>query len=161
MLQTAPVDRIYEDNNNALTQGYGSYMQFKAVTTELTTDQVKGLMDCIRIVFFTTDNLEVIGEARLDTANATIGVDGVKANMYMYKDGVLQPDKSAITALAQNAPKEISVLVYLDGDTIGNEDVAATDTKSVTGMMNLQFASDAELKPMEYGDLHTPATPNN
>lgn len=161
LLQTEAVDRIYEDNNNEATQGKGSYMTYKATTTELTTDQVKALMDCVRIVFFVTDTREVLGEARLDTENATISADGVTAKMYMYKDGVLQNgtdtnNDAIIDALAQNQESEISVLVYLDGAELGNDDVAATDVKSVTGMMNIQFASDAELKPMEYGDLHTP-----
>ena len=164
LLQTEAIDRIYEDNNNEATQGKGSYMTYKATTTELTTAQVKGLMDCVRIVFFVTDSREVLGEARLDTANATIGADGVTAKMYMYKDGALQNGENAdasIEALPQNTEVKVSVFVYLDGAELGNDDVAATDVKSVTGMMNLQFASDAELKPMEYGDLHTPATPNN
>ena len=185
---TEAVDRIYEDNNNEATQGKGSYMTYKATTNELTVDQVKGLMDCIRIVFFETGTMEIIGEARLDTANATIGADGVTAKMYMYKaveipvtdadgaplyneDGTAKTETtyvlqnggkesdnkdSSIVALPQNKELAVSVLVYLDGDEIENADVAATDVKSVTGMMNIQFASDANLKPMEYGDLYTP-----
>ena len=163
LLQTTPVDRIYKDNNNEATQGKGSYMTYKATTTELTNDQVKGLMECIRIVFFETDSREIIGEARLDTTNVSIGQDGVTAMMYMYKNDALQngTDGDAIIKdLPQNAELEVSVLVYLDGESIGNEDVAATDVKSVTGSMNIQFASDAELKPMEYGDLYTPNKDN-
>ena len=180
LLQTTPADRIYADNNNEATQGKGSYMTYKATTTELTTDQVKGLMDCIRIVFFETDTRKVLGEARLDTANATIGADGVTAKMYMYKaveipvtdeetgettttttyvlqDGTEEGKKdTSIVALPQNNEVEVSVLVYLDGAQIGNEHVAATATSSVTGSMNIQFASDANLVPMEYGTLHTP-----
>lgn len=175
LLQTEAVDRIYEDNSaDAATQGKGSYMTYKATTTELTTDQVKALMNCIRIVFFDTDTLEVIGEAGLDTANATISADGVTAKMYMYEVTTTTTDEgeSAVTtttktliktqenaiidALAQNVESKISVLVYLDGTSINNSMVAATDVNSVTGTMNLQFSSSAELKPMEYGDLHTP-----
>ncbi len=172
LLQTDPRDRIYEDNANDATQGKGSYMTYKATTTELTAEQVKGLMDCIRIVFFDPDTRAIMGEARLDTANAEIGADGVTAKMYMYKDGKLQDGTekddadnvtngdTAIAALAQNTAKKVSVLVYLDGETIDDDDVAATAMTSVTGSMNLQFASDADLVPMEYGDLHTPATPD-
>ena len=170
LLQTDPRDRIYEDNANEATQGQGSYMTYQATTTELTADQVKGLMDCIRIVFFDPSDREILGEARLDTAHAEIGADGVTAKMYMYKDNTLQDgstgdngvnDDTAIIALGQNDEVKVSVLVYLDGETIENADVAATDIASVTGSMNLQFASDADLVPMEYGDLHTPATPSN
>ena len=165
LLQTEAVDRIYEDNNNELTQGKGSYMTYKATTTELTTEQVKGLMECVRIVFFDPTNNKLIGEARLDVDTATVSTDGVTAKMYMYKNSALQNgtdtnNDSSITALAQNQEVKVSVLVYLDGENIKNEHVAATAESSVTGTMNLQFASDANLVPMEYGKLHTPATNN-
>ena len=235
LLQTDAADRIYENNTNPDTQGKGSYMTYTATTTELTTDAVKGLMNCIRIVFFDTGTREIIGEARLDTANAVLettedGKIAVKAKMYMYEkqtyyaytdgDGhvtkyyvkvttttpsevepvttyayytdaamtqdvtstVVAMDPNAasdipeafketveyvkktgagadvITALGQNTPVKLSVLVYLDGETITNANVAATAAKSVTGSMNLQFASDADLVPMEYGKLHTPGS---
>lgn len=168
LLQTEATDRIYSDNEAGTeTWGYGSYMTYAAVTNELTNDQVKGLMDCIRIVFFETDDNTVIGEARLDTANATISNDGVTAKMYMYKDGVLQNggegdtnNDASIIGLTKNAQTHVSVLVYLDGATLENKDVAATAIQSVTGKMNLQFASDADLKPMIYGDLYSPAENN-
>lgn len=72
---------------------------------------------------------------------------------------IVSPD-NAITALTQNVAKKVSVLVYLDGNYVGNDDVAATAATSVTGTMNLQFASSANLIPMEYADLHTPAGGN-
>ena len=65
--------------------------------------------------------------------------------------------EAIITSLAQNAPVNVSVLVYLDGEEIENSDVAANIAQSMSGMMNLQFSSSAELVPMEYGELHTPA----
>ena len=183
LLQTTPVDRIYAENNNELTQGKGSYMTYKSTDSDFTTDQVKNLMDCIRIVFFDTTNNEIIGQARLDIANASTGADGaVTAMMYMYKavertevktdaegntvtetvtEYVLQngekdsgKDDASIIKLDQNIERKISVLVYLDGEDITNADVSATSAKSVTGSMNIQFASDANLVPMEYGDLH-------
>lgn len=63
-----------------------------------------------------------------------------------------------IIALTQNQATQLSVLVYLDGNNVQNEDVAATAPTSVTGTMNLQFASSATLVPMEYADLHLPVT---
>ena len=216
LLQTDPADRIYEDNNNEATQGKGSYMTY-ASAGELTNEQVKNLMKHIRIVFFKTDSLDIIGEARLDTEAATTDNNGVTAKMYMYEkqeyyavgttkyyvtetttDGTTTyayytnaaktesadmsaypgaaaaipegfvktaeyvkktgTDADVITDLVQNQEVKVSVLVYLDGETITNADVAAKTANSVTGTMNLQFASDAELKPMEYGALHTPGT---
>ena len=70
-----------------------------------------------------------------------------------YKTGT----DAVITALTQNQAQAVSVLVYLDGESITNADVAATATTSVTGSMNLQFASSANLVPMNYANLQTPA----
>ena len=166
LLQTEAVDRIYKDNEEGTaTQGAGSYMTYVS-TGELTNDQVKGLMACIRIVFFDTDENTVLGEARLDVANSTLSTDGgVTAKMYMYKNDALQNgtdtnNDSAIVGLTKNEQTHVSVLVYLDGATLENKDVAATDVQSVVGKMNIQFASDADLKPMIYGDLYSPTTPN-
>jgi hypothetical protein len=58
-----------------------------------------------------------------------------------------------LMALTQNTPHALSVLVYLDGKDVGNEDVAATVAQSMTGTMNLQFASSANLVPMNYTPL--------
>lgn len=222
LLQTEATDRIYEDNTNEATQGGGSSMTFKSASASFTTEQVKGLMEAIRVVFFDTDSHEVLAYARLDMENATVGVDGVTAKLYLYQtvdvytytytaegateattetyyvveaDGnytyysdedltndvtanvvanfadaatavpasfdegtamhvALTEDDAVITAMAQNQEVKVSTLVYLDGETLGNEDVAATDPQSVTGNMNLQFSSSADLTPMEYGDLH-------
>lgn len=85
LLQTEAVDRIYEDNANELTQGGGSTMTFASADKDFTTEQVKGLMGAIRIVFFDTDSREVLGYAQLDMANATVGADGVTAKIYLYE----------------------------------------------------------------------------
>ncbi len=60
---------------------------------------------------------------------------------------------AVITALTQNTPHKVSVLVYLDGEKITNKDVAASASTSVVGSMNLQFASSATLVPMDYTPL--------
>lgn len=62
----------------------------------------------------------------------------------------------AIMPLTQNTAHKLSVLVYLDGNTVANKDVAATGSSSMKGTMNLQFSSSANLVPMEYADLHIP-----
>ena len=58
-----------------------------------------------------------------------------------------------ITAMPQDTPVRISVLVYLDGSYVDNSKVAANATQSMTGTLNLQFASDAELIPAEITKL--------
>lgn len=74
------------------------------------------------------------------------------------KDAVVKTEipavDNAVMSLTQNTATELSVLVYLDGNVVTNANVAATAATSMTGKMNLQFASSANLVPMEYADLH-------
>lgn len=156
LLQVDGVDRIYSDNTNPETLGGGSSMTFKATTTDFTDDQVKALMKAIRIVFFNPESMEVIVGARLDVDNtADLTADGWKADMYLCSvtDGTEETDE-VIMPLTQNTATALSVLVYLDGESVGNDDVAATAASSMTGSMNIQFASSANLTPMEYANLH-------
>ena len=60
---------------------------------------------------------------------------------------------AVITPLTQNVAHAVSVLVYLDGNTVTNADVAAVANTSAVGTMNLQFSSTANLVPMEYTAL--------
>jgi hypothetical protein len=72
------------------------------------------------------------------------------------KDGnlITESKDAVITALSPNVAQHVTVLVYLDGETIENKDVAASAMQSMSGTFNIQFASSAELQPMEYSDLH-------
>jgi len=155
LLQTDAVDRIYEDNTaNPATMGGGSTMTYTATQASgYNVDQLKGLMENIRIVLFNPDNLKVYGYARLDVSEATVSDDGsgnisVTMPIKMYDGGIIED--ATITKLVQNEATAVSSLVYLDGVNLTNADVG---NASITGTMNLQFASSAELKPMEYGDL--------
>ena len=167
LLQTTPANRIYKDSANADIMGKGSTMTFASVNlAEFSNNQVKALMENIRIVFFTPgQNNTVIAYAKLDISQAEITAEGVTAPMYLYNgEGLItEQDDAVITSLAQNVDVPVSVLVYLDGESIENGDVAATDASSVTGSMNIQFSSSATLVPMEYGDLRegAAATGNN
>ena len=58
-----------------------------------------------------------------------------------------------IMPLTQNNATRMSVMVYLDGENITNADVAATGSSSCNAKLNLQFASDANLTPMNYTPL--------
>ena len=164
LLQTAATDRIYEDNTNESTMGHGSSMTFASTSPNFSTQNVKDLMENIRIVFFTPDLTKqsggtILAEARLDVANATLGADGVTANMYLLdadKNMIKTQADAKIQALTQNAPTAVSVLVYLDGTTMTNADVGFDNAASVIGTANFQFSSSANLVPMEYANLHTP-----
>lgn len=165
LLQVDAADRIYNNNTNEQTLGGGSSMTFQATTPDFTDDQVKALMSAIRVVFFDpTQSNKVIVTAKLDTTNAVLGADGWTAKMYLYtlgENGVeTKIDNNEIMPLIQNQATALSALVYLDGNLVGNDDVAATASTSMTGKMNLQFASSATLVPMEYAELNIPANNN-
>ena len=79
-------------------------------------------------------------------------VVGAGQETFLYNSVTGNVMDAVITNLDQNTPKAVSVLVYLDGETITNADVAA-GVSSATGTMNLQFASSANLVPMNYEAL--------
>ena len=173
LLQKDAIDRIYGDNENEGTMGHGSNMTFNLVNNSLSPDQIKSLMGAIRLVFFTpgTGSNAVIMNAKLDAANAVQDGNGAwKAELVLYKMKSTDEGKTVteevltgetanqIMKLTQNTAHQLSVLVYLDGNLVGNDDVAATAATSMVGQLNLQFASSATLVPMDYSQLHTPST---
>ncbi len=85
LLQQDAVDRIYDNNTNEDTMGKGATMTFKATTTDFSDDQVKDLMEAIRIVFFDPGTMKVINYAKLDTANATFSTEGWTAKICLYE----------------------------------------------------------------------------
>lgn len=180
LLQTVAADRIYDDNTNIDTMGGGSYMEF-TVAAGYKLETAKALMACIRVVFMSTNDgsasataptiykVAVLDVDALETtANGTVKVplkiaeysiasgelvvatDVQGKPVFATKDGEYD---NTITALNQNVQQNLTALVYLDGNIADNATVANGDY-SLTGTMNLQFASSAELKPMEYSDLH-------
>lgn len=168
LLQQDAVDRIYGDNANEGTMGHGSNMTFDNISAELNDEQIAELMGAIRLVFFTPgeENNDVIMCAKLDTATiSATEAGGKKANIVLYKEtkteGTITEEPvtgNEIMPLPQNTAVQLSVLVYLDGNYVGNDDVAAAAATSMVGQLNLQFASSATLVPMDYSQLHTPQT---
>ena len=173
-LQTAGVQRVYSGSEAENTQGSGSYMEFKTANTKVfSVDEVRALMSAIRVAFVTPTNsgYDVLGVAKLNITSqwsdalgafeyeggTEVGNDGLKADLLMCEytienDGTLtagavKADKTAITALEQNKAKKITVVVYIDGDIVDNTMVANAQ-KSMSGKLNLQFSSSAELTPM-------------
>ena len=99
-------------------------------------------------------------------AEGATDANGLKANLYLYNyeyddstssitlngkkvkaEGETTLDNT-LTALTQNVGKKVTAIVYLDGDKVDNTMVANAQN-SMTGMLNLQFASSATLKPMD------------
>ena len=191
MLQTTPVDRIYSSGGVEETLGSGSSMTFTSSAEGFTDVNIKELMAAIRIVFFNTDDNTIYAIGGLDTNNANVDNGAVTANIYLYEeytftaDGMLvekivtdeqtsettttyltaasldtDAEKTALMGLDKNAVEKLSVMVYLDGDSVENGDVANA-TESMSGSMNLQFSSDANLKPMDYSPLQGDGSGND
>ena len=156
LLQEEGQQRVYHDSTNAATMGGGSYMEFESTNANFTTENVEKLMQAIRIVFADKEGAP-LAYAKLG-ASAVTG-SKVKAPIELWAatvdaegkityTGDAKLDSQKITALTANTPTAISVYVYLDGDVVDNGAVANAAT-SMTGSMNLQFASSATLAPMK------------
>lgn len=158
LLQADAIDRIYgSEGKNEDTLGGGSTMTFKSAADGFNEGNIQALMGALRIVFFEPDTGNILGHARLNPATASIESGEVTMKMAMWdttaNDFRTGDEAKVITELTQNEAKAISVLVYLDGEAVKNKDVAATGSQSMIGSMNLQFASSAVLKAMDYSDL--------
>ena len=157
-LQQEGIDRIYSDGTNTNTQGGGASMTFTSGDPDnFSVGKMKDLMSAIKIVFFdpSAEN-EIVGYAKLDNVNIA-KEDATSVTMYLVmcdEDGNTQEGDAAIQImqLNQNEIHQLSVLVYLDGSKVGNDDVATT-ARSMTGSMNLQFSSSANLVAMDYANL--------
>lgn len=179
LLQTAAVQRIYNGTDNASTNeetlGGGSYMSFNANGTGV--DMTK-IMNAVRVTFVQdygkadTDATPVIlGTAKLDVVNATVGATETKASLYLCQttagtDAEGNPTTSdtfltnenavLVDAMTKNAATQISAIVWLDGNAITNADVAAVKVNDALAQatLNLQFSTDVELTPANNNALY-------
>ena len=163
-LQTEGVDRIYADSSsNPTTMGGGSTISYSIpANSGFSTDKLINLMSFIRVVFFNPVDNSIFGYAKLDTTTAEISGSAstgwtvkmqIKMTATLGGDFTTGTDAAKIVNLVQNEATAVSTMVYLDGVNLSNADIA---NANLTGTMNLQFASSAELNPMEYGDLRNP-----
>lgn len=171
VLQTSAVQRVYTDSESGSTQGGGSYMAFTSSDPSFTLDQMKALMDAVRVAFV-NDQGGIMSVAKLNITNAAVETDGtlkgmLKAPMYLY-EYTFEPDENGdllisfgdrlkddnvITDLDQNVAKAVTAVVWLDGDLVDNTMVSAEAANSLTGIMNLQFATNAQLVPAYDDDV--------
>lgn len=157
LLQTEGVNRYMEGASTA-TEGNGSNMTF-TVNAEYSKEKIEGLAEGVRVVFFDAEGA-ILAVAVLDAENGTLAGDAYKMNLKLADftinaDGVITvgdfKDDAKLCALTANVKTGISALVYLDGDVIGN--AQAGTNNGLEAMLNLQFSSSVELKPMENADL--------
>lgn len=166
LLQTDPEERVYDGNNSGSTMGGGSYMEFSSEDESFDIAQRIKLMDAIRVGFM-DDQGNLLGIAKLNTSNRVITDGVVKAPLYLYNysfstavenKGALimderQKENNELISLDQNVAKAITAFVWLDGDIVDNTMVSATAESSLNGVLNLQFATDANLVPANNADL--------
>ncbi len=153
MLQTDPEMIVDAEGEATQIEGNGSYMSFSS--KYLNEEQVVTMMDAVRVGFLDNRNI-LIGLAKLNTSNYTEEDGTVKASLYMYEyrlssDGSIsmgerRSEDSTIMSLEKATPTILTAVVWLDGDHTDNS-IASSLGYSLTGKLNLQFSSDAELKP--------------
>lgn len=166
--------------STSTTQGNGSTVEFLLRRSgqeymeggDSAMDRAKNLLQCLRVAFLKdAGEWTVLGVAAVDTNSIILSEadngQTVKATakLTLYSttvvDGVLtlkdaKTDQS-ITQLGVNTPTAITALVYLDGDEVQNAFLTPDKPFSLSGSINLQFATDAKnLKPMEYTDFIIP-----
>lgn len=156
LLQTTEALRVAESSEFPVTQGSGSYMRF--TSDDMETEELLALMDTLRVGFLDDQNT-LVALAKLNVSNYEIQEEGIFAPLYLYEftleengsitTGERRSDDTAIAALSQNTPRVITVVAWLDGDQVENSTVNENSHQSMRGVMNLQFASSADLLPSE------------
>lgn len=173
VLQTKGVQRVYSGSEESdvpqsdagSTQGGGSYMEFTAAADDLSLEQRLALMDAIRVGFMDDKNT-LLGIAKLNITSREVEDGKIRAPLYMYNYELIEDEHgmmltmgerkltdNLITDLEQNVAKALTVMVWLDGDIVDNTMVSATQAASLDGVLNLQFATSAELIPAVDGAL--------
>ena len=137
VLGVAAADITATTNDDGATYTYtgGTLLKDGAALPEGTTDGANGVKVNLYLYNYTYDN---------GTSSITLNGKKVKAE---GEGGTATPDNT-LTALTQNVGKKVTAIVYLDGDVVDNT-MVANAKNSMTGLLNLQFASSATLKPMD------------
>lgn len=141
------VNRVWDDTTlNVIkgdgvrsTQGKGSCYIFSAETP---SDQERFLkvLEAMKVVFINGQGRQ-LGIATMDTENyysepgkVTVPLVLDKSQAYDLGDGVY-----GLTPLVKNAATRITALVYLDGNSLTNDMVLAS--QAIDGKLNIQFGS--------------------
>lgn len=165
VLKLAKLDTTLGKNNyDQITEGQtdNNYAYLNAFPSETATTYQKS--DIISKAVY--DGLPANGTVKFETA--ADGTNTVTAKLYLYEfsmttkpnaDGTTHQTggitignkitSTAITALEADTPMIVTALVYLDGSVVNNSMVAASALQSMTGTLNLQFSSSAQLMPAQ------------
>lgn len=167
-LQQEAVARVDGDTSGQ-TKGSGSTMVFD-LAGDLTETQVRKLMQGIYVVLLNTDSGAIYKIAAVDPDRLTVDQlqypNRATGTLALYepsiKDGVLSLGAKAasITAMTADTQLNLTALVFLNGDQVDASMFSGTQALSLTGTLNLQFASSEALTAMEYTD-YAPAKTEN
>lgn len=164
LLQQTGIGRVSGNDEDQDLLGGGSTVQF-TVAGDMTTEQVKDLLQGVYIVFMNTVTGTVYKVAAVDPDNIVVTwlpyPATATATLALYEPAFdeagnltlgrkITGDNKTITTLTADKEYYISAVVYLNGDAVDATAFSATQELSLTGAMNLQFASSVTLTPMNY-----------
>lgn len=173
-LQQEGIVRVGSDNSGtedtaADTMGGGSTMVFD-LAGDLTEAQVRKLMQGIYVVLMNTDSGAIYKIAAVDEDKLTVDQlqypNRATGTLALYeptiKDGVLSLGAKAtsITDMTADTQLNLTALVFLNGDQVDASMFSGTQALSLTGTLNLQFASSEALTAMDYTDYAPEKTEN-
>ena len=144
-------NRVWGDNSklsvDSTTQGSGSCYVFyvNAEDQERTIEMLKAF----KVAFIDGETGELLSTAYLDTESAYVSTSKaiVPLRLNPLDSDFVGDGMYAITALERNIPRRITMLIYLDGSMIENDNVLSSS--EIQGNFNVQFGSSVELKPTE------------
>ncbi len=158
LLQQDAVDRVNNASEGSTTMGSGSMIQLTETADDI--DDLSGLLKSLNIVFYNTRTGQIYCMATVDSTSIRTTGGKVQAplelhNVNISDMGVITPGNRVdrILQMVEDETYYISALVYVNGDTIQGSYVSAQNGTSMTGCLNIQFASSAELRPMDYQDF--------
>lgn len=158
LLQQDAVDRVNNASEGSTTMGSGSMIQLTETADDI--DDLSGLLKSLNIVFYNTRTGQIYCMATVDSTSIRMTGGKVQAplelhNVNISDMGVITPGNRVdrILQMVEDETYYISALVYVNGDTIQGSYVSAQNGTSMTGCLNIQFASSAELRPMDYQDF--------
>ena len=160
LLQAEGVQRVYAGGYSDATQGGGSNMWFRDENGEeiagLDVLKAQAYLEAVRIAFIenlgssTTYGYYLLATARVNPDDGSLYL--------LDEEGQPRTGEDAdviLQELRKNQPRQLSVVVYLDGDAVENANMTIDSSVLNTAMLNLQFATDIPLIPAENTGLRS------
>lgn len=166
VLQREGIDRVSGSSGDMRLQGGGSTMTF-TLAGDLTHEQAARLLQCVYVVFMDTSNGTVYKVAAADPASIETQLDTATADLQLYEpafatDGSLSLGSrvydGSILSMTKDTAYYVTAVVYLNGDLVDSGMFAPGEALALEGTVNLQFASDKTLQPMDYTTYYTEPT---